>query len=194
MKKTLLLIMVVLILPIKTYSQDKLLNYLQGNVGIGFEDARYLKLEVGRKVSIFDLGIGFSYSSNMPLNRTQASVRIDEREGNRTMTAYDKEFFGKQFFSCMINAKINILELITKQDKHQLYFGGAFGVISGSKVLKYFGDEKTTLEVERYLDSDYTLNLSYLYQLNDKYALGIITEMMPLPEFFTVGISVKRSF
>lgn len=178
----------------KTYSQDTSNNYIQGIIGTDFGNARYLKLEVGRKISFVEAGVGFSHSSNLPFKKSNASVHIDN--GNILSTYNANDLYGKQYFSLMVNAKVNLLHFLLKQKKHQLMLGGSLGVSDGLKVMQYFENDskKVAMDTERYFGIDNTVNLTYQYQICDKYALGVSAEMLSLPEFLMFGVSLKRFF
>lgn len=80
----------------KTYSQNMLNNYLQGVIGNDFGNARYLKLEVGRKISFVEAGVGFSHSSNLPFKKSNASVHIDN--GNILRLTMRMTYMGSSIF------------------------------------------------------------------------------------------------
>ncbi len=195
MKKILLFYSIIFFAFIpKTYSQDTSNNYIQGIIGTDFDNARYFKLEVGRKISFVEAGIGFSHSSNLPFKKSNASVHIDN--GNILSTYNANDLYGKQYFSLMVNAKVNLLHFLLKQKKHQLMLGGSLGVSDGLKVMQYFENDnkKVAMDTDRYIGIDNSVNLTYQYQICNKYALGITAEMISIPEFLIFGISVKRYF
>ena len=55
-------------------------------------------------------------------------------------------------------------------------------------------NKKVAMDTDRYIGIDNSVNLTYQYQICNKYALGITAEMISIPEFLIFGISVKRYF